>query len=356
MYILGIESSCDETAAAIVAEDGTVLSNIISTQIPVHARYGGVVPELASRNHAEAILPVIDEALRSANLTMESISAIGVTQGPGLIGSLLVGLQSAKAIGMARNIPVVGVDHVEAHITAPMLQAPEGQTDFTPVTPPYVALVASGGHTALYDVASVGEYTVLGHTVDDAAGEAFDKVAKLLKLPYPGGVSIQNTGQGGNPERWAFPRAMMRKDTLNFSFSGLKTAVRNHVEEFPDSTSLENLKDLCASVQEAIVDALVAKSLLALKRQGRKTMVLSGGVAANLRLREKMNAACEKRGIECIRTPMPYCTDNAAMVAGLALQLIKNGKERMHPGVSSMDAYANIRIGSPRSHRTGERL
>ena len=286
---------------------------------------------------------------------MDDISAIGVTQGPGLIGSLLVGLQSAKAIGMAKGIPVIGVDHVEAHITAPMLQAPDGDSEFKPVSTPYVALVASGGHTALYDVAAVGEYTVLGHTVDDAAGEAFDKVAKLLGLPYPGGVSIQNTGKGGDPDRWAFPRAMMRKDTLNFSFSGLKTAVRNHVEENTDCLLEENLADLCASVQEAIVDALVSKSLLALKKQKRTTMVLSGGVAANLRLREKMTEACRRRGIECVRTPMPYCTDNAAMVAGLALQLLQSGRE-FGTHVSSMDAYANIRIGSPRSHRTGERL
>ena len=234
---------------------------------------------------------------------------------------------------------------MEAHITAPMLQAPDGDSEFKPVSTPYVALVASGGHTALYDVAAVGEYTVLGHTVDDAAGEAFDKVAKLLGLPYPGGVSIQNTGKGGDPDRWAFPRAMMRKDTLNFSFSGLKTAVRNHVEESTDCLLEENLADLCASVQEAIVDALVSKSLLALKKQKRTTMVLSGGVAANLRLREKNDRSMPSPGIECVRTPMPYCTDNAAMVAGLALQLLQrrgvwdsrvfDGRLREHPNRKS---------------------
>ena len=214
MLILGIETSCDETAAAVIDENRTVLSNVIATQIPVHARYGGVVPELASRNHAEAILPVIEEALNVAKTDLDKIDAIAVTQGPGLIGSLLVGLQTAKAIAYSRQIPLVGVDHVEAHITAPMLQPPASHPDFVPVSSPYVALVASGGHTALYDVADIGQYEILGHTVDDAAGEAFDKVAKLLGLPYPGGVSIQNTGGGGNPDRWSFPRAMMKKGNL----------------------------------------------------------------------------------------------------------------------------------------------
>ena len=354
MLILGIETSCDETAAAIV--DGTleVLSNVIATQIPVHARYGGVVPELASRNHAEAILPVIEEALSVANVTMEDISGIAVTQGPGLIGSLLVGLQTAKAIAFTRNIPLIGVDHVEAHITAPMLKAPQSHPDFVPVETPYMALVASGGHTALYDVEEIGTYRVIGHTVDDAAGEAFDKVAKLLGLPYPGGVAIQNTGEGGNASRWNFPRAMMKKGNFNFSFSGLKTSVRNHLEENGRPESPEDLTDLCASVQEAIVDALVAKTLKAAIETGRKTIVLAGGVAANKRLREKMTNVCIGKGFTCVRTPMPYCTDNAAMIAGLGVQLLN--RENSEFNDLALDAYANLRVGSPRTHRTGVRM
>ena len=354
MLILGIETSCDETAAAIVDENRNVLANVIATQIPVHARYGGVVPELASRNHAEAILPVIEEALSVANAELSNIDAIAVTQGPGLIGSLLVGLQTAKAIAYSKGIPLIGVDHVEAHITAPMLEPPPSHADFVPVEAPYVALVASGGHTALYDVASIGSYTILGHTVDDAAGEAFDKVAKLLGLPYPGGVSIQNTGKGGNPKRWEFPRAMMKKGNLNFSFSGLKTAVRNHVETEPESKDENNIGDLCASVQEAIVDALVIKTIAACREVERDVVVLAGGVAANVRLREKMHEACEAQGMRCVRTPMPYCTDNAAMIAGLGLQLLNRSPEQYSD--LSLDAYANLRTGSPRSHRTGARM
>lgn len=354
MYVLGIESSCDETAAAVVQGDGRVLSNVIATQIPVHARYGGVVPELASRNHTEAIIPVIESALESANLTLKNIDAIAVTQGPGLIGSLLVGLQTAKAIALTQNIPLIGIDHVEAHITAPMLQGPESHPDHVPVEAPYVALVASGGHTALYDVAKVGSYTVLGHTVDDAAGEAFDKVAKLIGLAYPGGVSIQHMSQGGNPDRWKFPRAMMKPGVINFSFSGLKTAVRNHVEKSPESLLPENLPDLCASVQEAIVDALVAKTMRAILATQRDCVVLAGGVAANLRLREKMTDACQKEKITCVRTPMPYCTDNAAMIAGLGVKLLQSNLYAFDD--LSLDAYANLRVGSPRTYRSRERI
>jgi N6-L-threonylcarbamoyladenine synthase len=350
---LAIETSCDETAAAVVESGGKVLSNVIATQIPVHARYGGVVPELASRNHAQAILTVVEKAFEVSGASLDDIDVVSVTQGPGLIGSLLVGLQTAKAIAATRNIPLVGVDHVEAHITAAMLQPPKPTDDFSPVKPPYIAIVASGGHTALYDVAEVGSYKVLGHTVDDAAGEAFDKVAKLVGLPYPGGVAIQNTGENGNPERWDFPRAMMKKGNLNFSFSGLKTAVRNHVESHPNSTSPEELPDLCASVQEAIVDALVKKTMWAVDQTGRKTVVLAGGVAANKRLREKATAACVSRGIQCIRTPMPYCTDNAAMIGGLGLLLYERNVHAFRD--LSLDAYANLRMGSPRTYRTDSR-
>jgi len=353
--ILGIETSCDETAAAIVQLDGTVLSNVVSTQVPVHARYGGVVPELASRNHLMAMIPVIDAALEAASLSLEDVDAIAVTQGPGLIGSLLVGLQTAKTLAMTLQVPLLGVDHVEAHITAAMLTPPAGSEQTESVEPPYVAMVASGGHTALYRVDDVGSYHVLGHTVDDAAGEAFDKSAKMMGLPYPGGVAIQNTGENGNPDAISFPRAMMKPGNLDFSFSGLKTAVRNHLQsEGVDNVDDPRIPDIAASVQEAIVDVLVEKSIRAIRSTSYSTLVLAGGVAANKRLREKAAERCAKERYDLVRTPMPYCTDNAAMVAGLGALLLRKGEGHRAEVDLSMDAYANLKVGSPRSHRTKE--
>jgi N6-L-threonylcarbamoyladenine synthase len=347
-YILGIETSCDETAAAIVQLDGMVLSNVVSTQVPVHARYGGVVPELASRNHLLAMIPVIDAALEAAKLSLEQIDAIAVTQGPGLIGSLLVGLQTAKTLAMTLKVPLLGVDHVEAHITAAMLAPPEGSEDGDALEPPYVAMVASGGH-------EVGSYHVLGHTVDDAAGEAFDKSAKMMGLPYPGGVAIQNAGESGNPNAIAFPRAMMKPGNMNFSFSGLKTAVRNYLQSEGVSTRDDpRIPDIAASVQEAIVDVLLEKSIRAIRTTPYQTLVLAGGVAANKRLREKAAERCAKERYRLVRTPMPYCTDNAAMVAGLGALLLRKGGNDATGVDLSMDAYANLKVGSPRSHRTRE--
>lgn len=349
--ILGIETSCDETAASVVDLAGTVRSNIVATQIPVHARYGGVVPELASRNHVMSILPVVREALVVGQVGWSDVVAIAVTQGPGLIGALLVGIQTAKSLAYAFKLPIVAVDHVEAHVTAALLSSPN-QTELPVAEPPYVAMVASGGHTALYQVDAVGSYTVLGHTLDDAAGEAFDKVAKMMGLPYPGGLAIDRASREGNPAAIAFPRGMMGGGNLDFSFSGLKTAVRNHLAnrgQFPLMNA--EIADIAASAQEAIVDVLVEKTIRAATAVGVEQVVLSGGVAANQRLRDRLWRRCTEQHLRVILTPLEYCTDNAAMVANLGRFYYLRG-EITSP--DSLDAYANLRIGSPRSVRARE--
>ncbi|NUN16698.1 MAG: tRNA (adenosine(37)-N6)-threonylcarbamoyltransferase complex transferase subunit TsaD [Myxococcales bacterium] len=349
--ILGIETSCDETAASVVELTGTVRSNVVATQIPVHARYGGVVPELASRNHVMSILPVVREALNSAYLSWSGLAAIAVTQGPGLIGALLVGIQTAKSLAYAFKLPLIAVDHVEAHVTAAMLSNPK-HPEMPTATPPYVAMVASGGHTALYRVDAIGNYTVLGHTLDDAAGEAFDKVAKMMGLPYPGGLAIDRVSREGNPAAIAFPRGMMGAANLDFSFSGLKTAVRNYLANrgsFPLS-SIE-IADIAASAQEAIVDVLVEKTIRAARGEHVRQVVLSGGVAANHRLRERLSRRCEEEQVQVVLTPLEYCTDNAAMVANLGRLFYSRGE---FTSPDALDAYANLRIGSPRGIRVRE--
>jgi len=313
--ILGIETSCDETAAAVVDGDGRVLSNVISSQVPIHARYGGVVPELASRNHLMSMIPVIREAMDGAETDLDGIDRIAVTRGPGLIGALMVGVQAAKTLARTRALPLIPVHHTEAHITAVFLEG----GDLAPEPPvfPYVALAVSGGHSSIFSVLEVGRYRRLGTTLDDAAGEAFDKVARLLGLPYPGGVSIQNLGKSGDRDRFALPRGMRRKGNLDFSFSGLKTATRTLLESLgePDEGTRA---DLAASFQEAVVDSLVTKTLAAARQEGVRDIVVAGGVAANQRLREHFGEACDAAGFRLHLTAMPYCTDNAAMIAGLA--------------------------------------
>ena len=351
MLVLGIETSCDETAAAIVEDARWVRSNVVATQIPVHARYGGVVPELASRNHLLDVLPTLERALAEAGVGLSDLDAVAVTQGPGLVGSLLVGVQTAKSIALARGIPLVGVDHIEAHITAALLAPPDGTQGSEPELP-YVALAVSGGHTTLYLVRSVGEYEVLGHTLDDAAGEAFDKVAKMVGLPYPGGVAIDRAAEHGDPRAVELPRALMGRESLDFSFSGLKTAVRNFLAGRTSASLTEGeLADLAASVQEAIVDVLVKKALRATRATGVKQLVLAGGVAANRRLRAAMTEACGPRGVALCLTPLELCTDNAAMVAGLGARLLARGDGLSPEEALSLDAYANVRLGSPRSTR-----
>ena len=340
MRILGIETSCDETAAAVVDGNGRVLSNVISSQISIHARYGGVVPELASRNHLMSMIPVIRQALEDAGTDLDGIHRVAVTRGPGLIGALMVGVQAAKSIARTRSIPFVPVHHTEAHITAVFLEG--GDLAATPPEFPYMALAVSGGHSSIYSVLGMGRYHRLGTTLDDAAGEAFDKVARLLGLPYPGGVSIQNLGKEGDRARFALPRAMRRKGNLDFSFSGLKTATRSLLESLgePDEATRA---DLAASFQEAVVDSLVTKTLAATAQEGVRDVVVAGGVAANERLRECFAEACAGAGLRLHLTAMPYCTDNAAMVAGLARFLDPIDPETL----DHLEPFASGELGAP---------
>lgn len=319
MLLLAIESSCDETSAAVVLDGRTVLSNVISTQEAVHAAYGGVVPEIASRKHLEVITPVIEESLRSASVTLEQVEGIAVTQGPGLAGSLLVGISAAKAIAFARRLPLAGIHHIEGHLFAVFL---EKQVAF-----PFVALVVSGGHTHLYRVDGVGRYRILGQTRDDAAGEAFDKVAKILGLPYPGGSVIDRLASAGDPGRVRLPRPLLRDGSCNFSFSGLKTAVLQYVAKNRDTFQGNPLYDLCASFQAAVCEVLVEKTRTALLETGIMRLVVAGGVACNSGLRRAMKTMTEETGAE-LSIPSPLlCTDNGAMIAVPADYYLSNGME-----------------------------
>lgn len=324
MNILGIESSCDETSAAIVRTNGEVLANIVYSQIQVHAPYGGVVPELASRAHMRAVAPVVREALQVLPRGFADIGAVAFTQGPGLIGALLVGVQAAKAIAFARSLPMVGVDHLLGHLFAIYLCSP-GQNASVPDVP-FVALLVSGGHTALYEVQDVRKVTLLGQTRDDAAGEAYDKVAKMLGLGYPGGPIIDKLAQQGDAQAIALPRPMVQTSAIEFSFSGLKTAVAQHLRVHGMPRTDRALADLCASFQRAVVEVLVNKSLAALDQRGIDRLVLTGGVAANRGLRAEAQAACENRGAKLYVPPLKYCTDNAAMIAYAGGQLLERGE------------------------------
>ena len=308
MLILGIESSCDDTAAAVLRDDGKLLSSILTSQDLIHTRFGGIVPELASRSHLEYIVPIVKEALAQANVTLEEIDLIACTQGPGLVGSLLVGFSFAKALSYVHNIPCVGVDHMAGHILSIFLE--ENQPDF-----PFVALVVSGGTSSIYLAESFTRFTLLGRTRDDAAGEAFDKVAKLLGFPYPGGPIISRTAESGNPEAIQFPRSWLDKDSLDFSFSGLKTAVLNHCNTEKQKNNPLALPDICASFQEAVAEVLVEKTLLAASLHNVKTIVMGGGVSANPRLRELMENRCREEQKKLFIPRPSYCTDNAAMIA-----------------------------------------
>lgn len=309
MITLGIETSCDETAAAIL-RDETVLSNIVSSQTDLHKKYGGVVPELASREHLKNLMPIIREAIAEAKVSLEEIDLVAATYAPGLIGALLVGVSAAKAIAYARGIPFIGVHHGEGHILAAHLEYPG-------LGWPYIALLVSGGHTALYHVRAFGDYRLLGQTRDDAAGEAYDKVAKLLGLEYPGGPVIDRLAQQGNPAAVSFPRS--RQDGYDFSFSGLKTAVRNHVALFKSKDAglspAIHVNDIVASFQAAVVDTLVEKTLLAAAETGVTAIVVAGGVAANSSLRSRMGEEARARGINLYLPGMGLCMDNAAMIA-----------------------------------------
>ncbi len=307
MLVLAVESSCDETAAAVVKDGKAVLSDIVASQIDVHAEYGGVVPEIASRKHMEAIVPVIEEALNRAGVNLGDIEGVAVTQGPGLAGALLVGIATAKALAYVGRQPIVGVNHIEGHLLAVFL---EHSVEF-----PFIALVVSGGHTHLYLVDGVGRYRTLGQTLDDAAGEAFDKVAKLLGLPYPGGAVIDRLAESGDPSAIKFPRPLLHDGSCNFSFSGLKTAVLTYLRNSPFSLEQGRLNDICASFQASICDVLVKKTAAAVAATGVKRVVVSGGVACNNGLRREMTRLADALGLD-LHIPKPeLCTDNAAMIA-----------------------------------------
>jgi N6-L-threonylcarbamoyladenine synthase len=341
--VLAIESSCDETAAALVDQDLFVRSSVIATQIPVHMRYGGVVPELASRSHLTAIGTVITEALEQAEATLEDLEAVAVTAGPGLAGCLLVGLQTAKSLAWARRLPLVLVDHIQAHHRAIFLRDAQGAGESPPVGA-YLALVASGGHTSLLRVDGDDDVKVVGQTLDDAAGEAFDKAAKMMGLDYPGGVHIDRIATSGDASAVKLPRPMLGKG-LDFSFSGLKTAVRYKIEELDPATIGDEgaMADLAASTQEAIVDVLVAKSMQACTSQGIDDLVLAGGVACNSRLRARLREEAQARGVRVHLVPPRYCTDNAAMVGGLGVTHLAAGRGLTGRELTEADIYVTRR-------------
>lgn len=315
--ILGIESSCDETAAAVVKNGDTKLSSIVSSQIDTHRKFGGIVPEIASRKHIETVISIVDEAVETAGLKLKDIDGVAVTQGPGLVGSLMVGLSVAKGISYSLGIPMINVDHLEAHISAVHL---EHQVGF-----PFIALIVSGGHTNLYMVRGHTEFELIGRTRDDAAGEAFDKAAKILGLGYPGGIEIDKLARSGNREKIRFPRPFMDKDNLDFSYSGLKTSLLYHTRDNPVKNQ-KDLSDICASYQEAIVDTLVGKTFTAARRYNSAAVVICGGVACNSRLRQLSSEIFPAEGIKLFIPSPQYCTDNAAMIASLGFYRLKNGE------------------------------
>ena len=314
MILLGIETSCDETAAAVVKDGTTILSSVVSSQIDVHHRYGGVVPELASRKHIESIVPVVREAIETSGKT---IDAIAVTRGPGLVGALLVGFSFAKAYAYALDIPWIGVNHLEGHINSVFLES-------DPPPFPYVALLASGGHTAIYHVTSHTGIELMGQTRDDAAGEAFDKVAKILNLGYPGGVVIDTLSKDGDGSKINFPRSFLDKSTFDFSFSGIKTAVSRYVMTHTEDIQTQ-VADIAAGFQEAVVDVLSNKIIIAAHKMGCRHIALVGGVAANSRLRAKVITDADKNGIRVHIPSQHLCGDNAAMIAAVGYHYLKSG-------------------------------
>jgi N6-L-threonylcarbamoyladenine synthase len=334
MRVLAIETSCDDTGAAVILNGRKILSNIVSSQIPIHQKYGGVVPELASRKHIESIVPIVTKALEAAKITLREIDGIAVTQGPGLVGSLLVGLSFAKSLSFAIGIPFVGVNHIEGHLSAIFLEK-------YPPRFPFIGLVVSGGHTSLFRVDGFGKYKRLGQTRDDAAGEAYDKVAKLLGLGYPGGPIIDELSRTGNPKAIRFPRPSLGKTSFDFSFSGLKTAVVNYVKAHPEPPKgypEDLIRDIVSSFQEAVVEVLVKKTLQAAHHQKLKRIVLSGGVAANRRLRQKMKEEASQQKIG-VYIPSPFfCTDNAAMIGVVGYEFLKRGIQ----SDLSLNAFSNL--------------
>jgi N6-L-threonylcarbamoyladenine synthase len=322
MLVLGVETSCDETAAAVVEDGRFVRANVVASQIATHAPYGGVVPEVASRQHVATIIPVLERALADAGLRFADLDAIAVTAGPGLVGALLVGVETAKALAFALGKPLVAVNHLAGHLAAAFLENPPAP--YAPPPYPHLALLVSGGHTALIRIDAPGQTRLLGSTRDDASGEAFDKVGKMLGLGYPGGVAIDKRAATGDPHTVALPRALAGRDDLDFSFSGLKTAVATLLARraLPEG---QDMNDFCASFQAAVVDVLVRKSRRALVLQGLSALVVCGGVAANRGLRTALAAAAAEDGFALHIPPPKYCTDNAAMIAAAGTQLYQRG-------------------------------
>ena len=334
IVILAIESSCDETAAAVVKNGREVLSNIISSQIALHTLYGGVVPEIASRKPIEKINQVIEEALKQANMTLDEIDAIGVTYGPGLVGALLVGVAEAKAIAYAAKKPLIGVHHIEGHISANYIENKD-------LEPPFACLVVSGGHTHLVVVEDYGKYKILGRTRDDAAGEAFDKVARAIGLGYPGGPKIDKLSKEGNPEAIAFPRAHIAESVYDFSFSGLKSAVLNYLNGAKMKGEEIAAADVAASFQKAVTDVLVEHAMMAVKEYGFDKLAIAGGVASNSTLRREMELACEKNHVKFYHPSPILCTDNAAMIGAAAYYEYLAGTRH---GLD-LNAIPNLKLG-----------
>lgn len=332
--ILAIESSCDETAAAVVVNGREVLSNVISSQIDLHTLYGGVVPEIASRKHIENINPVIEKALSDANCTLDDIDAIGVTYGPGLVGALLVGVAEAKAIAFAKDIPLVGVNHIEGHVCANFVE------DKT-LEPPFLCLIVSGGHTHLVKVNNYCEYEILGKSRDDAAGEAFDKVARAIGLGYPGGPKIDKAAKEGDENAYEFPKAKIADNPYDFSFSGVKSAVLNELNAKKMKGEEIVTEDVAASFQKSVVETLVERAMLAVKETGMNKIALAGGVASNTALRKMFKEECEKRGIDFYYPSPELCTDNAVMIGSAAYFEYKNGTRHGW----DLNAIPNLKLG-----------
>ncbi|MBE5963476.1 MAG: tRNA (adenosine(37)-N6)-threonylcarbamoyltransferase complex transferase subunit TsaD [Lachnospira sp.] len=334
VIILAIESSCDETAAAVVKNGRDVLSNVISSQIDLHTLYGGVVPEIASRKHMEQINQVIEQALDKANVTFDDITAIAVTYGPGLVGALLVGVACAKSLAYALKKPLIGVHHIEGHISANYIENAD-------LEPPFVCLVVSGGHTHLVNVKDYGEYEILGRTRDDAAGEAFDKVARAVGLGYPGGPKIDKLAKEGNPNAIEFPRAKIDGSVYDFSFSGLKSAVLNYINSCEMKNIEINKADLVASFQSSVVESLVTRAMMAVKEMNTDKIAIAGGVASNTAFRDAMLKACKENNVKFYRPSAIYCTDNAAMIGAAAYYDYINGKRS---GLD-LNAVPNLKLG-----------
>ena len=334
VLILAVESSCDETAAAVVKNGREVLSNVISSQIALHTQFGGVVPEIASRKHMEKINQVIAQALKDAGVSLKEITAIGVTYGPGLVGALLVGVAEAKALAWAAKKPLVGVHHIEGHVSANYIEHPD-------LEPPFVCLIVSGGPTHLVVVRDYGEFEIIGRTRDDAAGEAFDKVARAVGLGYPGGPKVDKTAKEGNPHAVEFPRAKVEGSPYDFSFSGLKSAVLNYINKARMTGQEICVPDLVASFQNAVVEALVSRAVLAAKEYGYDKLAIAGGVASNSALRAAMEEACAREGLKFYRPSPIYCTDNAAMIGAAAYYEYRKGARHGW----DLNAVPNLKLG-----------